>query len=141
MINDFRISPNFLLREFECPCCRTVSLNAGFIDKLQKLREHRGRIVITPNGGGYRCDAYQLALHYARAELLHQKYVQPKIAAHSLGQAADITIFNDDEMVPVMNADIPFLKSLGFTGIGISVKGWAHLDDAHDPFQTWTYSY
>lgn len=142
MRNDFQVTDHFNLREFECPCCQRVILDEEFIEKLEKLRVDRGRIIIS-RGGGYRCEAYQKAIHYARNEILGMPLVEPEIAAHTMGQAADIRIFSLDngDLLPIMMSDVPYLKELGFTGIGVSNFGWAHLDDAHPTLRTWSYSY
>ena len=36
-LNDFRLTENFNLKEFECPCCHTVLLHPLLVLKLQKL--------------------------------------------------------------------------------------------------------
>lgn len=142
MVNDFEISDHFNLREFRCPCCGAVILDNKFLAKLEKLRVDRGRVIVS-SGGGYRCRSYQRAIHFARNEILNMPLSEPKIAAHTLGQAADVTVYSIDtgDKIPLTSSDIPYLKGLGFTGIGISKYGWAHLDDAHDPFEQWSYSY
>ena len=113
------------------------------VESLHELRVARGRVVIK-RGGGFRCLAYQKAIHISRAELLQKKPKEPIIAAHTLGQAADVRIISLEtgEGIPLTNDDIPYLKGLGFNGIGIGKTGWAHLDIAHsDEPATWSYDY
>ncbi|MDL2298070.1 D-Ala-D-Ala carboxypeptidase family metallohydrolase [Synergistaceae bacterium OttesenSCG-928-D05] len=53
-VNELRVSENFKLREFECPCCKTVKLHPLLLERLQELRNIWQRpIVIT---SGYRCE-------------------------------------------------------------------------------------
>lgn len=141
-MNDFRIDDYFHLREFECPCCGAVRIEEELVEALHELRVARGRIVIS-TGGGYRCPAYQRAIHMARAEILKTTPKEPKVAAHTMGKAADVRLYSLDtgEAVPIVNDDILFLKNLGFNGIGIGKTGWAHLDVAHGTPAIWSYDY
>lgn len=52
-LNEFQITENFNLREFQCPCCRTVMLHPKPAASLQKLREAWGKPLIVTSG--YRC--------------------------------------------------------------------------------------
>ena len=52
-LNEFQITENFSLREFQCPCCHTVMLHPKLAAALQKLREKwRKPVTVT---SGYRC--------------------------------------------------------------------------------------
>ncbi len=134
-MNVFKLTPHFYLREFECPCCGTVMMDEYFIGMLEKLRVEIS-LPIKINSG-YRCRAYQKALKLARYEITGVMPPLPKIPFHTEGVAADIRIMDR----PILNDDIPMLNDIGFTGIGISPSGWAHLDSGHDTIQTWKYSY
>ena len=52
-LNEFQITENFSLREFQCPCCHTVMLHPKLAASLQKLREAWGRPLTVTSG--YRC--------------------------------------------------------------------------------------
>lgn len=52
-LNEFQITENFSLREFQCPCCKTVMLHPKLAASLQKLRCAWGRSVTVTSG--YRC--------------------------------------------------------------------------------------
>ena len=142
-MNDFPIDIYFSLREFECPCCGAVRINKDFVQLLHQIRVDRGMVRITPGGGGYRCPAFQKGLHAARAQILKTRLVEPLVAAHVEGKAADISIYSlsTSEKVPFTKDDVPYLKSLGFSGIGIGKTGWAHVDTAHDIPAIWEYDH
>jgi uncharacterized protein YcbK (DUF882 family) len=76
MINDFRLSPHFKLREFQCRCCGTVKLSPKLLDMLEVLREEwRAPLVVT---SGFRCVPHNGAVGGA-----------PR-SRHLRGEAADI---------------------------------------------------
>lgn len=52
-LNEFQITENFSLREFQCPCCHTVMLHPKLAASLQKLREAWGKPLTVTSG--YRC--------------------------------------------------------------------------------------
>ena len=52
-LNEFQLTENFSLREFQCPCCHTVMLHPKLAASLQKLREAWGRPLTVTSG--YRC--------------------------------------------------------------------------------------
>ena len=52
-LNEFQLTENFSLREFQCPCCHTVMLHPKLAAALQKLREKWGKPVTVTSG--YRC--------------------------------------------------------------------------------------
>jgi len=55
-INNFKISNNFNLQEFQCQCCKTVKIHAELVRKLQELRKRiKSSIIIT---SGYRCESH-----------------------------------------------------------------------------------
>ena len=49
-LNDFQLTENFNLKEFECPCCHTVLLHPLLVLKLQKLRDEWGLPLIINSG-------------------------------------------------------------------------------------------
>ena len=79
-LNDFQLTENFNLKEFECPCCHTVLLHPLLVLKLQKLRDEWGRPLII--NSGYRCE-------------IHNREVGGVIRSlHKVGQAADVRVPN-----------------------------------------------
>ena len=77
-LNDFRLTENFNLKEFECPCCHTVLLHPLLVWKLQKLRDEWGLPLII--NSGYRCE-------------VHNREVGGVIRSlHKVGQAADVRV-------------------------------------------------
>lgn len=110
MINKIKISKNFEMVEFQCPCCKQVKIDSGLLTKLQKLRDKLGsELYIT---SGYRCEREN-----ERAGGVRNSY-------HMQGLAADVwaakkSIYNIGNEA----------RELGFTGIGIyKKKSIVHLD-------------
>ncbi|MBQ9882412.1 MAG: DUF882 domain-containing protein [Synergistes sp.] len=77
-LNDFKISENFNLREFQCPCCHTVMLHGRLLAALQRLRKTLSRPVIITSG--YRCAAHNKAVGGVKNSL-HMKGLAADIAA------------------------------------------------------------
>lgn len=59
-INNIKITKNFSLREFQCPCCHAVMIHPRLACAMQRLRDARGKALIVTSG--YRC-----ARHNAKA--------------------------------------------------------------------------
>ncbi len=77
-LNDLKLSENFNLKEFECPCCHTVSLHPLLLLRLQNLRGEWGRPIII--NSGYRCE-------------IHNRAVGGVMRSHHrIGQAADVRV-------------------------------------------------
>ena len=84
-LNDFQLTENFNLKEFECPCCHTVLLHPLLVLKLQKLRDEWGLPLII--NSGYRCE-------------VHNREVGGVIRSlHKVGQAADVTVLSTGKML------------------------------------------
>ena len=77
-LNDFRLTKDFSLKEFECPCCHTVLLHPLLVSKLQKLRDEWGRPLKVTSG--YRCEVHNREVGGVEKSL------------HRAGQAADIEV-------------------------------------------------
>lgn len=77
-LNEFQITENFNLREFQCPCCHTVTLHPRLAASLQKLREAWGKPITVTSG--YRC-----ARHNAEAGGVPD-------SRHMRGLAADVAV-------------------------------------------------
>ncbi|MBA7525641.1 hypothetical protein ES705_17794 [subsurface metagenome] len=108
-LNNFKISNNFNLKEFECPCCNRVKISKIMIIRLERLRILIGNkpIKIT---SGYRCKNQNSIVGGV------------KNSYHKYGLACDIV---------VKGADPKFLmeyaKRAGFLGIG-TYNNYTHLD-------------
>ncbi len=110
MLNNFQLSENFNLREFECHCCGMVKVEPLLVERLQKLRDAIGRpLHIT---SGFRCPAHNDAVGGA------------SLSQHLYGKAADISISNLP-LTPVQLAQIA--EAVGFDGIGI-YPNFVHID-------------
>jgi len=108
-INNFQISRNFNLKEFECPCCNRVKISSRMVAMLEKLRNMIGSrpIIIT---SGYRCKDQNSIVG------------GEKNSYHKYGLACDIKV---EEMNPEDLAK--YSKGIGFKGIGI-YQTFIHLD-------------
>jgi len=107
-MNDFPLTKNFNLREFQCTCCGQVKLHPLLVQRLQLLRERVGKPLVV--NSGYRCPRHNAALGGAP-----QSY-------HLRGMAADIRVAG------VSIAQLAtWAEDLGFGGIGI-YPGFIHVD-------------
>lgn len=110
MINNFKIAKNFLLKEFQCPCCKTVKIDDEVVILLQRLRDLLKKPIIITSG--YRC--YK-----------HNKEVGGiDDSFHTQGLAVDVTGDWDLTGVSLL------ARTVGFRGIGIYRKKrkFLHLD-------------
>jgi uncharacterized protein YcbK (DUF882 family) len=107
--NQIRISKNFILSEFQCPCCKRVILDFRLLDMLEILRRKIGDRPIIVNSG-YRCPKYN-----EQAGGVPGSY-------HLYGMAADVR-------VPGMEPGklIQYAYDVGFLGLGL-YKTFCHLD-------------
>lgn len=105
-INEIKISKNFYLKDFECPCCQRVMLHPTLLEKLEQLKT-TNNIKIT---SGYRCEK-------------HNKEVGGvKTSKHLKGLACDITCQNLEEIYEKA-------KKLNFSYIKIDkLKKYIHLE-------------
>lgn len=108
-INNFQISKNFNLKEFECPCCNRVMISNLMIIKLERLKILIGNkpIKIT---SGYRCKNQNSIVGGV------------KHSYHKYGLACDVVV---EGVTP------EFLKEYAiraeFLGIG-TYRDFTHLD-------------
>ena len=111
-MNDFKISKNFNLKEFECthPDHHHVQVDENLVDKLQKLREALGVPLII--NSAYRCPERNKQVGGA------------KNSQHLLGNAVDISLRTID--LPIDDLE-KLADSLGFDGIG-KYNTFIHLD-------------
>ncbi len=108
-INNFQISKNFNLKEFECPCCNRVKISNIMVARLEKLRIIIGNkpIIIT---SGYRCKDQNSIVGGT------------KRSYHKYGLACDIVV---KRITPELLAE--YAKRAEFLGIGI-YPTFIHLD-------------
>lgn len=79
-MNDFQITQNFNLKEFECPCCGLVMIDNRLVDFLQSIRNDYGSPILIDSG--YRCERHNLYIGGTEGSY------------HLFGLAADITTEN-----------------------------------------------
>lgn len=97
-LNDVRVSPHFILREFQCRCCGRVMTSSRILEMLERLRAAWGRPLVVTSG--YRCRARNEAAGGAPRSL------------HMKGRAVDIAVqANDQDLFAVL------ARSAGFCGI------------------------
>ena len=77
-INRIRVSPNFVLSEFQCRCCKAVKLHQRVLAILQLIREHYGRPLQVTSA--YRCPKHNAAIGGA------------KDSDHLKGMAVDVAV-------------------------------------------------
>ena len=113
-LNDFQISENFNLREFQCPCCHAVMLHGRLLASLQRLRDMLSRPVIITSG--YRCTAHNKAVGGVKNSL------------HMRGLAADIA--SDGAMMESLR---DLARVAGFSRvITYPARSFAHLETSDD---------
>jgi len=107
--NRIRISKNFILSEFQCPCCSRVILDFRLLDMLEILRRRIGNKPIIVNSG-YRCPSY------------NRKVGGVSGSYHLYGMAADVR-------VPGIKPEdlIKYAYDVGFLGLGL-YQTFCHLD-------------
>jgi uncharacterized protein YcbK (DUF882 family) len=107
--NQIRISKNFILSEFQCPCCRRVMVDFRLLDLLESLRSRIGDKPVIVNSG-YRCEEY------------NRKVGGVPRSYHLLGMAADIRVSGVEPDVL-----IKYAYEVGFLGLGLYTT-FCHLD-------------
>jgi len=117
LINDFRLTENFNLREFQCRCCGSVKIDSELVQKLQSLRDRLGKPIIVTSG--YRCPR-----HNKEVGGVEDSY-------HTQGLAVDIQSAIDIDKL------VSLAEEVGFKGIGIYRRlRFLHLDLG--PERRWT---
>ena len=109
--------PNFAESEFTCSHTGGCRMQAGFMDRLQRLRTMYGKPMRVTSG--YRDPSHPIEIKKSRP------------GAHSSGRAVDIAVRGEDALRLIQLA-----IQCGFTGIGVQQKGegrFIHLDDLSGP--------
>jgi len=107
-INEIRISNNFELSEFQCPCCKRVMLHPLLLKQLQKLRSDIDQPIYI--NSGYRCKPYNKQVNGVPTSY------------HLFGMAVDIKV-----KIISMEALSVLAGLVGFKGIGV-YDNFLHLD-------------
>ncbi len=114
LVNNVRLSKNFVTNEFRCKCgCREFKIDSALISGLQELRDILKKPVIV--NSGFRCKKHNEAVGGS-----------PN-SQHMLGKAADIRVTG---MLPLEVAEIAKeIEVFKNGGIGLySKQGFVHLD-------------
>jgi len=122
---DWSKYPNFSEREFMCSHTGKCEMDAGFMEKLQQLREKYNKPMTVTSG-------YRHPSHPVEA-------AKEKAGIHTLGIAADIAC-NGSEAYHILQLAL----QMGFTGIGVAQKGhkrFLHLDTYTKPPRSNIWSY
>ena len=119
-INDFQLTNNFNLSEFECthPEHRHVQVDTELVDKLQKLRKRLGLPMVI--NSDYRCPERNKQVGGADR------------SQHLLGKAVDISLDNQKLNIETIS---DMAKKIGFKGIGL-YDTFIHLDVRNNDYVT-----
>ena len=106
-VNEIKISKNFYLKDFECPCCKRVMLHPDLLEKLERLILSGVKIKIT---SGYRCEKHNIEV----GGVPNSK--------HMRGMACDITS-------PELEKAYEMAQKLGFSYVKIDkLKKYIHME-------------
>jgi len=109
-LNDFKLTDNFNLMEFQCPCCHTVMLSPGLALKLQSLRLKWGGPLII--NSGYRCERHNREVGGVERSL------------HKRGMAADVRVAEKDQpCFCALALEAGFARALPY-----GKRGFVHLE-------------
>lgn len=112
VMNDFQLTENFNLQEFECthPDHRHVKIDENLVHKLQKLRDMLG--VPLRINSAYRCIERNKQVGGATN------------SQHMYGKAVDVSLHNVDKSIDEVKE---IAEDIGFDGIGL-YRSFIHLD-------------
>jgi uncharacterized protein YcbK (DUF882 family) len=124
--DETRLSPNFKVSEFKCPCdeCKETLVDLGMIARLEKMRSILGSRLHVDSG--YRCANYQEQLRLRGFE------TSKGPSTHQLGQAADVS----NGVTPGMELEDAARKA-GFESVGVGSR-FVHVD-MRPGYRRWTY--
>lgn len=110
-----KLSEHFDESEMRCPCCNKVVVRHELIDRLEQLYRKMNASKIIVNSG-YRCPEHSVAVGgYAND-------------AHTLGMAADVTVYKQDGTPYNVETVAFYANLLSFGGIGLMDGNSIHLD-------------
>lgn len=117
-VNEVRVSENFMLDEFQCPCCKQVKLHPKLLSLAQELRKVINAPIVPTTllgfAGAYRCEERN-----TRAGGAPNSF-------HLYGMAIDVAV-DPTGLTAGEFADRAI--DVGFKGIGIySQSGFVHID-------------
>ena len=104
-----RLTSNFTVDEFECPCCGKKTINTPFVHRLQVAREIASVPFVI--NSGYRCPEHNRAIG------------GKEDSSHPKGVAADIRARTPWERFSITNG----LMKAGFERIGMG-RDFIHVD-------------
>ena len=110
-----KLSEHFDESEFRCPCCNKVVVRHTLIDRLEQLyrKMNASKIIVH---SGYRCPEHSVSVGgYAND-------------AHTLGMAADVTVYKQDGTPYNVETVAFYANLLSFGGIGLMDGNSIHLD-------------
>lgn len=103
----------FPVEELTCKCgCGRADMEGVFMARMVALREHMGKGLVPTSA--FRCPAHNAAVSKTKS----------RTGPHTTGRAMDVRASGDD-----LYKMFPILKELGFTGIGLPMSTYIHLDD------------
>lgn len=115
-MNNFQLTKNFNLSEFQCKCCGQVKVDSAFVKQLQAFREHLDKPIVS--NSSYRCEH-----NNKEAGGTPDSY-------HKHGRAVDMIAYNSGKTVmELYRSAVEF----GFNGvIAYPNKGIVHIDNRRD---------
>jgi Uncharacterized protein conserved in bacteria len=88
-VNNVRLTANFNLREFQCPCCGAVKIDPELVRRLQVARDRIGKPIIVTSG--YRCPDHNRRVGGAsNSQHLHGRAADIYCQGVTVAQLADI---------------------------------------------------
>lgn len=111
-----KITEHFDENEFVCRCgCKGLKLKRSLVERLEKLYKKMNASKIIINSG-YRCPKHSVAVGGSSTD------------AHTMGIAADITVYKQDGTPYNVETVAFYANLLSFGGIGLMNGNSIHLD-------------
>jgi len=120
--------PHFSQKELQCPHCKEMHMDDGFMNKLESIRVSYGRPIYI--NSGYRCPEYN-------NRISHTGFDGP----HTTGKAVDIGIVGEEAYKLLGIALEHGVKGIGINQKGSYSKRFIHLDDAPEATRPWVWTY
>lgn len=110
--NSFKISQNYFLTEFQCPCCQTVKVANRVVELLEEATRQLGEKLEILSA--YRCYKH------------NQEVGGVPNSFHTQGLAVDLRKPSKFKSIREFGE---FMERVGFTGIGLYyTRGFLHVD-------------